>query len=259
MKMYFFIILGLMLFVLFPPSTGAVEFGPNSAQITNPYAPPVKLGAWQLRQGVGPNWSSRIFYLRGVGVEAVSGAKIGDQVFNDVQCLKVHIIITDDGGSSEHEFLNFSMAQDTEGNVWILKVTSNLNDMTALLGDEYIQSMFIPANPTVGAPAGIRMPESVYGPCTIVETGIASLTTAFGDTYSDCYKVHGYNEAHEVAEIEYYCRGAGIVRSLDMDYPGNVLDLKVTALPENLGDATGDGKVSLEDAIFILRVLTSNR
>jgi hypothetical protein len=235
------------------------EFESNSAHITNPYAPPIKIGGWQLSQGVGPNWSSRIFYIHVVGVETVSGAQIGGLVYNDINCLKMNIIITDDGGSSQHEFLTFWMAQDTDGNVWVTKIFSNLNGMTALLGSEYFQSMFIPATPTIGAPAGIRIPESIYGPCEIVETNIASVTTEWGDTYTDCFKVYGYDESQQIAEIEYYCRGAGNVRSEDVDFPNDVLDLKVTNSTENLGDVTGDGKVSLEDAILPLQILSGNR
>ena len=210
--------------LLISQSAIAVEFGPNSANITNPYMP-FKVGTWTFSQGFGTTWLNRIFYLHVIGTETVSGAKIGDQVFNNVKSLKAHVIVTDDGGDYEHEFLTFSMAQDTDGNVWVLKIYQHLGNITGLLGGEYFKSMFMPAVPAVGLPAGIKMPEDAQNYCRIVQVGISSLITTFG-TYEDCFKVNCYDEDPEDTEVGYYCRGFGTVRTTMEANPGDFMDLK---------------------------------
>lgn len=212
------------LLLLISTSANAVEFGPNSDNISNPYFP-VKIGDWRFSQGVGANWNFRIFYIDVIGTETVSGAQIGEQVFNNVKCLKVNIAITDDGGSYEHEFFTFSMAQDTDGNVWVLKIYSHMANVTGLLGGPFFKSMFIPAVPAVGLPAGIKMPEDANNYCRIVEVGIHSVTTSF-DTYENCIEVNCYDEDPGDIGVEYWCRGIGVVHQSNEDSPGNVLDLK---------------------------------
>ena len=223
-KLIFSAVLAALL--LISPSAGAVEFGPNSANITNPYLP-LKVGVWSFSQGVGTNWNNRIFYTHAVGKETVSGAKIGEQVFNNVKSLKAHVIITDDGGNYQHEFFTMSFAQDTDGNVWLLKVYSHMANITGLLGGEYFKSMFMPAVPAVGLPAGIKMPEDAQNYCRIVQVGISSLTTTFG-TYEDCFKVNCYDEDPGDTEVEYYCRGFGTVRATTEASPSDFMDLKET-------------------------------
>jgi len=221
-KMIFSAVLATLL--LISPSAGAVEFGHNSSTINNPYIP-FKVGVWSFSQGFGTNWTNRVFYIHAIGKETVSGAKIGEQVFNNVKCLKSHVIITDDGGNFQHEFFTFSMAQDTEGNVWVLKIYSHLANVTGLLGGQYFQSMFMPAVPAVGLPAGIKMPEDAHNYCQIVQVGISSLTTTFG-TYEDCFKVNCYDEDPGDTEVEYYCRGVGCVRTTTEASPSDFMDLK---------------------------------
>jgi hypothetical protein len=155
----------------------------------------------------------------------VSGARIGEQIFNNVKCIKANVIITDDGGSIEHEFLTFSMAQDTDGNVWVLKIYSHMENVSALLGGPYFKSMFMPAIPAVGLPAGITTPEDDNNYCRIVEVGIPSVTTTF-DTYENCIEVNCYDEDPDDIEIEYYCRRFGNVHQSNKNSPENVLDLK---------------------------------
>ncbi len=48
------------LLLLVSTSANAVEFGPNSANISNPYFP-ANIGDWRFSQGVGVNWNFRIF------------------------------------------------------------------------------------------------------------------------------------------------------------------------------------------------------
>lgn len=209
---------------LISPCTHAVQFGSNSAKITNPYLP-MKIGSWSFRKGVGSNWNTRIFYIHAIGTETVSGAKIGDQIFNSVKALNVNIVITDDGGSNEHELFRFSFAQDTDGNVWVLKFYSHMEDLSALLGGQYHKSMFMPAVPAVGLPAGIKLPEDAQNYCRIVQLGINSVITNY-DTYNDCIKINCFDEDPTDTEVEYFCHGVGIVRSYYEANPGDVMDLK---------------------------------
>lgn len=207
-------------------STLAVEFGPDSAKITNPYLP-LKTGSWSFSKGFGPRWDNKIFFLQAIGTETVSGAVIGTQTLNDVRALKVNIIITDEAGSVDHEFFTFSFAQDTDGNVWVLKIYSHMAEITGLLGGEYFQSMFMPATPAVGMPAGIKIPEDEDNYCRIVQVGIDSLTTTYG-TYDNCFKSHCYDEDPTDIEVEYYCYGFGSVRGTTVASPEDFMDLKET-------------------------------
>lgn len=227
------LILSVMIAVLLSvsPMAFAVEFGPNSAKITNPYFGPVKVGSWSFEKGVGPNWSGRLTYSHVFGKDVVSGAKIGSEVFNDVKCLKMHITIIDNVGNvGEHHLMEFSMAQDTEGNVWILKVYNHQTDSAIILGatqqpngEPWFKSMLMPTTPAVGLPAGIIIPETDDSDCEIVEVGISTLVTAFG-TYQDCIKAHcNYAPNYEVG---YYCWGAGLVRSSRVNTPDDVIDRK---------------------------------
>ena len=218
-------ILAIIFFILvFPQVAMAVEFGPNSDKITNPYTP-FKVGSWMFMQGFGPNWANRIFYIHMIGKETVSGAKIGEQVFNKVKCCTSHVIITDDGGGIRHEFFTFSVAQDTDGNVWVLKVYSHMANVNILLGGEYFHSMFMPAVPAVGLPAGIKMPEDEQNYCRIVEIGIDSFTTMFG-TFNDCIKVNCYDEDPDGTQVEYYCPDVGQVRTTPQANPTDFMDFK---------------------------------
>ncbi len=101
------------------PMAVAVEFGPNSANITNRYVP-LKVGAWSLSIG-GGNWTGFLRYSNAVGTEVVSGAKIGTQTFNNVKCLKLNLIDT-----ADDYFVALWAAQDTQGNVWVLKLYFSL-------------------------------------------------------------------------------------------------------------------------------------
>ena len=58
-------------------------------------------------------------YSNIVGIEEVSGARIGAQTFNKVKCLRVDNITA--GLNEDDEFVSVWVAQDTLGNLWILK------------------------------------------------------------------------------------------------------------------------------------------
>ena len=211
-------------YFLLTVSAFAYEFGPDSDKITNPYMK-MQIGNWSFKQGVGSIWNGRVIYMMAVGKEVVSGAKIGTQTYNNVKCLKIHLVITDDGGDNDNEFFIMSFAQDIEGNVWLVKIYAPAHNITALLGGDYWKSMFMPATPTVGNSAGLKMPEDNDNYCEVAQVGIQSITTNFG-TYSDCIKVECYDEDPNDTEVDYFCKDVGSVRSYDAIDPSNVADLK---------------------------------
>jgi hypothetical protein len=209
------VIIPVLLFVL--PMAFAVEFGLNSANITNRYFP-ATVGGWNYRLGAG-NWAGTVTYSNAVGIEEVSGAQIGAQNFNNVKCLKVNLIQTDltDPG----EFVTIWMAQDTQGNVWILKAYIFFDDTTYMLGTAFT-SMFMPDVPNVGDPASITIPETATDYCRVVTVDIP-IDTNFG-SYSSCIKVPCFHESS--TEVEYYCPDVGEVRDSTLSNPQDVMDLK---------------------------------
>jgi hypothetical protein len=251
-----------VLFVLVSHATLAlaVNFGPNSAKITNPYALlPSRVGDWGFKLGItGGQLNGRIGYFHAVGTESVSGAKIGEQTFNNVNCLKANHISTNSGGTVNYKFMTFWMAQDTDGNVWFLKVYSNTDGMEILLGGGFYQSMFMPAAPAVGLPGGLTIPEDQNNYCRIVEINTAVVTT-FG-SYNNCIQVNcSHLPDSSKTEIEYYCRDVGGVRNFRSGSSADTMDLKEAHGIDYYGDANRDGKVSLEDAIYTLQVLSGSR
>ena len=198
------------------PMAVAVEFGPNSANITNRYGP-LKVGAWSLQVGAG-NWTGLFTYSHAVGTDVVSGVQIGTQTFNNVKCLKVNLTWTEDD-----DFTTLWAAQDTQGNVWFLKVYSLKHDTTYMLGTNF-KSMVMKAVPQVNDPAGITIPETGTDYCRCVEVNI-SLQTNFG-SYDSCIKVHCFHESYTDTEVEYYCPEVGLVRASTVGNPGGVIDLK---------------------------------
>jgi len=210
------VIISAILFV--SPMAFAVEFGPNSAKITNRYYP-AKVGVWSYKIGFGDSLESAS-YGNVVGVEEVSGAQIEAKTFNNVKCLKINIIQTD--LNDDDELISIWMAQDTDGNLWILKGYSHFDNETFMLGTG-IKSMFMPAVPTVGGPAGIIAPENpTHTYCQVDEAGI-SIVTNFG-SYAGCIKsICLYQSVIE--SVEYYCSDVGEVRTIGSD-PQEIMDLK---------------------------------
>lgn len=196
------------------PIVVAVEFGPNSANITNRYLP-LKVGNWSLSIGAG-NWTGHVSYSHAVGTDVVSGIQIGTQTFNNVKCLKFNLIYTEDDLIG-----TIWAAQDTQGNVWFLKVYDHTNDATFMLGTAF-KSMAMAAVPHVGDPAGITIPETETDYCQCVAVNI-SLNTNFGN-YDSCIKAHCFHESN--TEVEYFCPDVGLVRDSTVGNPGSVIDLK---------------------------------
>lgn len=192
----------------------AVEFGSGSANISDKYLP-LKIGAWALSLGSG-NWTGFFRYINVIGTDEVSGIKIGTQTFNNVKCLKSNYFDT-----KHSDILTFWIAQDTQGNVWFLKVYSQTDGTTYLLGKDFT-SMAMPAMPQVGDRAGLMIPETENNYCQCVAVNI-SLDTNFG-SYDSCIKVNCFHESN--TEVEYYCPNVGEVRSSTVQSPGDVMDLK---------------------------------
>ena len=203
--------------VMFPMTTSAVDFGPNSSEITNPYFP-VKVGAWSHQAGAG-SWTGRITYAHAIGVETISGAVIENEVFNDVDCLKFNLIQTN--LQKPDLLLTLWIAQDTDGNVWVMKIQSPALGLNHLLGTVFF-SQFMPAVPAVGAPAAITVPETAKDYCQVVEVDVP-LDTTFA-SYEDCIKVHCFHESPDATEVNYYCPNIGLTRDSSVADPTGVLD-----------------------------------
>jgi len=211
----------------------AVEFGSNSAKITNRYNP-ATVGDWSYMQGAGTNWAGRFIYANVVGIEEVIGAQIDPDTFNNVKCLKVNLTMAkqeQDGEEEEDDFITIWMAQDTEGNLWILKIYIFPDNDTFLLGILFkgliFKSMFMPAVPAIGDSAGITIPEDTYNFCEVVEVDIP-ITTNYG-SYTSCIKTTCFHNSPTDpgdAEVEYYCPDVGEVRASTVENPTDVIDLK---------------------------------
>lgn len=231
-------------FILFfiAGSAFAAEFGPNSATLTNRYFP-VKFDERRIESGYG-NWEGNTTYCDVVGIEVV----------NTVKCLKVNRISTEKGS-----FITVWLAQDTEGNVWALKIYMHHEDKTFCLGNG-IKSWFMPASPAVGLNAGLIVPESdqTYSKIVATDVTVPKLSTDIGP-FVDCLKVKYWWEGSPHWEVEYYCPNVGCVRNTD-DFENNKgMDLKEVVSAGCPGDVSGDRKLGLDDTIYILQVLSGFR
>ena len=130
-------------------------------------------------------------------------------------------------------FLNIWAAQDTAGNVWFLKLYSQTEDVAFMLGTDF-KSMMMPAEPKVGDPMGIIVPETETNYCRCVAVNI-SLHTNFG-SYDNCFESRCFHKSK--SEVAYYCPGIGMVRSSTLESPGNVKDLKVYGVATDATAAT---------------------
>jgi hypothetical protein len=203
-------------FLLLSSMVFAVEFGPDSAKITNPYSSQFKVGFWKLTSGFGMEDGGKAEYLHVIDTDIASGFKIGDQTFNNVKCLKMNSV------GSEGVVILWG-AQDTEGNIWALKVYISKIDTTFWLGTDFL-SWMIPAVPDVGIRSGLMLNENEDTYCEIVETDV-SVTTNFG-SYDNCFKSVCYHEG-DYNNSEYNCLGVGTVRNVeDAQDPPSLWDLK---------------------------------
>ena len=204
-KKHLILSVSIVTLLLVSPIAFAVEFGPSSAKITNRYYPAM-VGSWSYMFGSGGSLGSAN-YTNVVGVEEVSGAQIGSQTFNNVKCLKVNMIQT--SLNDDDDFISIWVAQDTDGNLWILKGYSHFEYTAFMLGTAYT-SMFLPAAPQVNDPAGIIAPEiAEKNYCQIAEADM-SIVTAYG-SYASCIKINCYWDS-SIDSVEYYCPDVGQVK-----------------------------------------------
>lgn len=217
----------------FESSAVAAEFGSDSATITNRYCP-IKVNSRTMFLGYGDE----------VGNAQYSDA-VGTEIVNSVKCLKANSISTDGGA------ITFWLAQDTEGNVWALKLFFHSTGDTFYLGDEFT-SWLMPATPAVGTHAGLTIPETQVDYCSIVATDVTvpKLNTGLGP-FTGCLEV---NCRSVDVEVEYYCPGIGNVRNSSIDNPDSGMDLKEIVSADFPGDVNGDGKIGLQEAINALQI-----
>jgi len=205
------------------------EFDTNSTNITNTYFL-IEVGDRAIFSGYG-DWEGDTGYWDVVGTEVV----------DEVKCLKVNRIST-----NEDNFVTFWFAQDTEGNVWVLKIY--YKGTTFTLGDG-ILFWFMPADPQVGDKAAVIMPASDNTYCEVVETSVTvpQLSTGLGP-FSDCIRVRcRYNGVFN-EEVEYYCHSFWGVRRTEANHESDWgMDIKAVISTECRGDFDNDSDVDGED------------
>ena len=243
MKIHAVILITLSLLYSIGGSALATEFGPDSATITNRYLP-MKVNERHIEFGYG-NLEGKTTYWDVVGIETVE----------TVRCLKVNRIST-----KEDNFVTLWFAQDIGGNVWVLKAYVHHEDRTLLLGNG-IEHWFMPAAPAVGLNAGLIAPASDETYSKIVATGVTvpKLSTGLGP-FEDCLEVKCWWEGSPNEDVEYYCPNVGGVRITEGNPENNAgMDLKANFSTGSPGDVNSDGKLGLEDTVYILQVLSGSR
>ncbi len=198
------------------------EFDADSASITNPYCP-LKVNDLTTFSGQG-DWSGQSLYMHCAGTEIVDG----------VNCLKVNMIST-----RKDEYNTLWAAQDTGGNVWIVKVYNHASNQAFYLGEDF-ESWFMPANPAVGAWAGITLPEDSLHFCEIVQMG-----ESIG-SWDNCLEVNCYNHGG-VTEVEYYAQDIGLVAVSTAQDPNSRLEATEVFKSVSPADLNNDGDVDGDD------------
>ena len=163
------------------------DFDSNSANITNRYFP--------VQEG---NRFEYIGYGNAAG-ETETWQYLGTEFVESVNCLKLEI-----GDATGW------LAQDTDGNVWFLKIIDE--DGVFTLGSG-ISNPWISAEPKVGDRLSHIFPESAGTYAEVTEIGVVvNLNTGLGP-YENCIEITDYFD-YEIEEFEYYCHGIGLVKSI---------------------------------------------
>ena len=177
--------------------THAADFGPNSANISNPYLPS-QIGIAYIYAGYG-NKIELYQYLDVVGTETVDGVK----------CVRANSI-----DNIDNDFASLWIAQDTSGDVYILKFWDEENPAPIVIGKDNAV-LLMPADPKVGDK--ISADDE-----TVLEIGITvpQLSTGLGP-FTNCLKTQ-----EEDGDIKYYAPGVGEVKKEYLGVPANGYELK---------------------------------
>jgi hypothetical protein len=167
------------------------DFDSNSAKITNQYIP-VQEGDWFKYVGYG-----------NMAGETETWKFLGTEFVKSVNCLKLEVKV-------EGDVATVWIAQDTDGNVWLLKIMMEEGVFTLGSG---ISNPFVYAEPKVGDRLSNIFPESAGTYGEVTEIGVdVNLSTSLGP-YENCIRITDYFD-YEVEDLEYYCPGIGLVKSI---------------------------------------------
>jgi len=165
------------------------DFDSNSANITHQYFPVKK---W--------DWFKYVGYGNMTG-ETETFEFLGTEFVESVNCLKFEV--EEDG-----DVATAWIAQDTDGNVWFLKIIISEGVFTLGSG---ISNPFFYAEPKVGDILSQIFPESAGTYSEVTEIGVdVNLSTGLGP-YENCIEITSYFD-YEVEDLSYYCSGIGLVK-----------------------------------------------
>ncbi|HUT71907.1 MAG TPA: choice-of-anchor U domain-containing protein [Desulfatiglandales bacterium] len=217
---------------------GAAVFGPDSANITNTYIP-MELGGRLTYTGTGALVGYG-HYLAAVAVETV----------DSVSCMKV--LVRGEGNHPDPDqdpnFLYAWVAQDNDGNVWILK--DEEHEGAAVETYVFGRSgavLFMPANPVVGQI--IRQFGEPYTQVQNMGVTVPQLTTGLGP-FTDCLKlVEVYGQW--VDNIEYVAPTIGTVKE-EWDIQWDPKGWELVTLPTGFPSVTTGLAIDITSSSAIL-------
>ena len=190
MKKILIVALLILFITITASSLGAVEFGSNSANISNTYVT-AKMGSSAFFTGYGDN-SLQYEYTHTVGTDTVDGVK----------CVRGISLRTEFS-----ELTEFWVAQDISGDIYFLKYWDGEDSTPVVLGKDNAV-LLLPKNPKVG--------DIIFGDKTIVEIGVTvpQLSTGLGP-FANCLKA-----IETDGDICYYAPNVGHVKKENSDQSG---------------------------------------
>jgi len=203
-----------------PTPTPACEipvFGTNSADITNPYLRLDLVDNLQVYFGWGPDASGELVTYCDEGTESVT-IFYGDSGVATIECRVIR-------GSNGLEDVTSYLAQDTLGDVYLLRVIGDLD------GDGVVDDLVAPTDPS-GCDMWLYMPATIAGPMvidSITQLGytitrdvvaidaMVDLVTGWGDgTYYNNVMVRTVRLEQATGDVdtgyEYYQEEVGLIR-----------------------------------------------
>ncbi|MCP3892360.1 MAG: hypothetical protein GY702_26320 [Desulfobulbaceae bacterium] len=207
-------------------NSAQIQFGKNSAALTNKYFSPKKGMKHILVHPADTDGRRQYKYYDAVDIEEVNG----------VSCLRLIDVDT-----YNFWFSSYCVAQDLSGDIYVVKVFDTENHDEQTLETPYL---YFPANPQVG--------DTVGGSEEVVEINVTvpELGTGLGP-YMDCIKTRQSD-----GDFVYYAPGLRNVKKESAD------SLRGYELRETMyippGDSNNDSRVGLEDAINALKVVAGD-